>query len=264
MITVYLHQPVLDHLLYCNDEKYLNLRKKVYSNNNEYLFFYSNAHLLDLQLTNLDKQRFVLDFMDSLVDLKSLGQVFPLSYGTDTGPSPSEAFCLIGSVNNFSQMEGIDFSEFTAEEKRFLSAVAGAKSINFLPDRLLASFSEYPHFSNVCQIPLPLQLPFVSTIREALTKMALPSSDASIIYYLIYLFFYLFDIPSEEQKIEKCKHSHIDAFHSMYGSYCSCIVSDDNDFIQKSRALYRIFNLDAKVCSLDEFLKDVSTGSNQS
>lgn len=257
MITVYLHQPVLNHLLYGKDEKYLNLRKKILSNSGEYLFFYSNAHLLDLQSKSLDTQRRGLEFMDSFVNAGRIGQGGQIPDETDSGPAPSEAFCLVGSADNFSQMECIDFSKFTAEERRFLSAIVGAKSIHFLPDRLLASFSEFSSSANLCQVTLPLQLPFVSTIRQALTKMELPSSDASIIYYLIYLLFNLFDITHQEQKRAEYKSLHIDAFHSMFGSYCNCTVSSSEDFILKSQALYKIFNIDAKVCSIDEFLTDL-------
>lgn len=49
MITIYLDKQVFSHLFNAREEKYSLLRDKILSHKDEFIFFYSNAHLFDLQ-----------------------------------------------------------------------------------------------------------------------------------------------------------------------------------------------------------------------
>ena len=56
MITIYLDKQVFSHLFNAREEKYSLLREKILSHKDEFIFFYSNAHLFDLQDDKTDKR----------------------------------------------------------------------------------------------------------------------------------------------------------------------------------------------------------------
>lgn len=47
----------------------------------------------------------------------------------------------------------------------------------------------------------------------------------------------------------------IDSCHSFFGSYCDCIVCNDDGLRRKSEKLYKLFKLSTKVYSIDEFIE---------
>ena len=54
MVTIYFDKQVFSHLFKTKDEKYIALREKILSHKDEFIFLYSNAHLLDLQNDTTD------------------------------------------------------------------------------------------------------------------------------------------------------------------------------------------------------------------
>ena len=67
MVTIYLDKQVFSHLFNVREEKYLLLREKILSHKDEFLFFYSNAHLFDLQDDKTDIKYAEMEFMQSIV-----------------------------------------------------------------------------------------------------------------------------------------------------------------------------------------------------
>ena len=77
MITIYLDKQVFSHLFNAREEKYSLLRDKILSHKDEFIFFYSNAHLFDLQDDKTDIKYAEMEFMQSIVDGNRLIYEFP-------------------------------------------------------------------------------------------------------------------------------------------------------------------------------------------
>ena len=45
-----------------------------------------------------------------------------------------------------------------------------------------------------------------------------------------------------------------DGYHSYYGAFCDYVVSDDQGFLKKTKALYRLLGIETKVYHIDEFI----------
>lgn len=45
-----------------------------------------------------------------------------------------------------------------------------------------------------------------------------------------------------------------DGFHSYYGAYCDCVVSDDSGFLKKTKVLYKLLGIESKVYNIEEFI----------
>ena len=65
----------------------------------------------------------------------------------------------------------------------------------------------------------------------------------------------LFGVNKEARKKVKFQNMQADCCHSFFGSYCDCIVSDDEGLRLKSKTLYKLFNFGTKVYSIDEFIE---------
>lgn len=72
----------------------------------------------------------------------------------------------------------------------------------------------------------------------------------------------LLGINKETRKKVKFKNMQADCCHSFFGSYCDCIVSDDEGMRRKSKTLYKLFNFGTKVYSIDEFIEKFDEAIN--
>ena len=101
----------------------------------------------------------------------------------------------------------------------------------------------------------PLGLSFIDTIKAILKQIGLSTSDSATIYYMSYILLDLLGVNKEARKKVKFRNLQADCCHSFFGSYCDCIVSDDEGLRQKSKTLYSLFNFSTKVYSIDEFIE---------
>lgn len=53
-----------------------------------------------------------------------------------------------------------------------------------------------------------------------------------------------------------------DGMHSYYGAFCDYVVSNDDDFIKKTKALYKLLDLQTQVVSLNEFMQSIDMIAN--
>ena len=53
-----------------------------------------------------------------------------------------------------------------------------------------------------------------------------------------------------------------DGMHSYYGAFCDYVVSSDEDFIKKTKALYKLIDLKTEVVSLNEFMQSIDIIAN--
>ena len=313
MVTIYLDKQVFSHLFNAREEKYARLREKILSHKDEFIFFYSNAHLFDLQDDKTDIKYSEMEFMQSIVDGNRL--IYEASKQEVMKQSPRDAFETIGKVGDFSWMENFDFSQLTVEQRNAINNIAdisvkdlkGELGFDWLTKRTpisseelqvdvttfksLMNFIAYNFYENkeaYKQIrdktianynpkeikadgeekfneqlsSSPLGLSFIETIKAVLAQTGLSSSDSATIYYMSYMMLDLFGVNKEARKKVKFQNMQADCCHSFFGSYCDCIVSDDEGLRLKSKTLYKLFNFDTKVYSIDEFIEKFEEAIN--
>ena len=108
----------------------------------------------------------------------------------------------------------------------------------------------------------PLGLSFLDIIKATLTQIGLSSTDFATEYYVSYMILDLLGVNKETRKKVKFKNMQADCCHSFFGSYCDCIVSDDEGMRLKSKTLYKLFNFNTKVYSIDEFIEKFDEAIN--
>ena len=306
MITIYLDKQVFSHLFNAREEKYSLLREKILSHKDEFIFFYSNAHLFDLQDDKTDIKYAEMEFMQSIVDGNRLIYEFPRQEVMKQ--SPREAFETVGKVGDFSWLDNFDVSQLTDEQLNAINNIVdisikdlkGELDFNWLTNRIpisanelqvdvpilksLMNFIAYNFYENKNAYKQvrdntiarynpkeikangedlfneqlsssPLGLSFIETIKATLAQTGLSSSDSAIVYYMSYMLLDLFGVNKETRKKVKFQNMQADCCHSFFGSYCDCIVSDDEGLRLKSKTLYKLFNFGTKVYSIDEFIE---------
>lgn len=61
-------------------------------------------------------------------------------------------------------------------------------------------------------------------------------------------------ITKEPSKSIKFRNLQNDSFHSYYGGYSDIVVSDDTNFVKKSKAIYKLNGIDTNVLSITDFI----------
>lgn len=74
----------------------------------------------------------------------------------------------------------------------------------------------------------------------------------------------LLGISKEPQSKVRFRNVLNDSFHSYYGAYCDYVVSDDEGFLKKTIAMYRLLGIKSKVYHIDEFIPLFSFLTNNS
>ena len=298
MITIYLDKQVFSHLFNAREEKYSLLRDKILSHKDEFIFFYSNAHLFDLQDDKTDIKYAEMEFMQSIVDGNRLIYEFPRQEVMKQ--SPREAFETVGKVGDFSWLDNFDVSQLTDEQLNAINNIVdisikdlkGELDFNWLTNRIPISANELqvdvPIFKSLMNFiaynfyenknaykqvrdntiarynPKEIKANGEDVFNEqlsssplglSLTQTGLSSSDSAFVYYMSYMLLDLFGVNKEARKKVKFQNMQADCCHSFFGSYCDCIVSDDEGLRLKSKTLYKLFNFGTKVYSIDEFIE---------
>lgn len=101
----------------------------------------------------------------------------------------------------------------------------------------------------------PLGLSFVDTINAISNQFGMPSPSFVMAYYLSYTLLDLLGLCKEPRKKVEFRNMQTDCYHSFFGTYCDCLVSDDKGMRDKSKILYNLFNVETKVYSIDEFIE---------
>ena len=316
MVTIYLDKQVFSHLFNAKDEKYCRLREKILSHKDEFIFFYSDGHLFDLQNDKSDKKFAEMEFIQSIVEGNYL--IYKDFEQVVLKQSPCESFTTIGIIGDFSWLENIDFLQLTEEQRNVINNIVDISvkdfkgeldfdwlvtripisvdrtlvdkstfvsimqfiSYNFyknkesykkLRDNIIARYNPTliaAESENVFDEQLassPIGLSFLSVVKAVLTQTGLSFTNSALIYYVSYILLDLFGINKEARKKVKFRNMQVDYIHSFFGSYCDCIVSDDEGLRCKSRTLYKLFNFSTKIYSIDEFIEkfDVAIANNR-
>lgn len=111
MITIYLDKQIFSYLFNAKEAKYSLLREKILSHKDDFIFFYSNAHLFDLQDDKTDIKYKEMEFMQSIVDGNHL--IYDGDKLVVLKQSPYDSFKAIGNINDLSWLENMDISKIT-------------------------------------------------------------------------------------------------------------------------------------------------------
>ncbi|MBN8837685.1 MAG: hypothetical protein J0I09_10515 [Sphingobacteriia bacterium] len=65
----------------------------------------------------------------------------------------------------------------------------------------------------------------------------------------------LLGISKEPSKSVKFRSLLNDGYHSYYGAFCDYVVSGDNGFLKKTKAMYKLLNIKTKVYHIEEFIE---------
>lgn len=100
-----------------------------------------------------------------------------------------------------------------------------------------------------------LQKSFIDYVNNNLN----PNGDKEITNYDFYTnaYFTLDLLGISKEPSRKVKFNNIlnDGYHSYYGAFCDYVVSDDQGFLKKTKALYKLLGIETKVYHIDEFIK---------
>ncbi|HNY44564.1 MAG TPA: hypothetical protein PKH15_07730 [Bacteroidales bacterium] len=72
----------------------------------------------------------------------------------------------------------------------------------------------------------------------------------------------LLGISKEPSKTVKFRNVMNDGYHSYYGAFCDYVVSDDQGFLKKTKAMYKLLNIKTEVMHIEEFIGFFSLLSN--
>lgn len=107
-----------------------------------------------------------------------------------------------------------------------------------------------------------LQKTFIEYVNYNLN----PNGDKTITDYDFYIQAYitldLLGISKEPSKNVKFKNVMNDAYHSYYGAFCDYIISDDQGFLKKTKALYKLLGIKSNVYHIEEFISDFALLKN--
>jgi len=99
-----------------------------------------------------------------------------------------------------------------------------------------------------------LQKTFIEYVNSNLN----PNGDKEITDYDFYTNAYftldLLGISKEPSKKVRFGSVLNDGYHSYYGAFCDYVVSDDQGFLKKTKALYKLLRIETKVYHIDEFI----------
>ena len=121
MVTIYLDKQVFSHLFNAKDEKFCRLREKILSHKDEFIFFYSDGHLFDLQNDLTDCKYAEMEFMQSIVDGNRL--IYETPKQEVMKQSPREAFETIGKFGDFSWLDNFDISQITEDQIKAINNI---------------------------------------------------------------------------------------------------------------------------------------------
>lgn len=306
MVTIYLDKQILSYLYNGEDEKYRQLTDKILEHRDEFIFLYSDAHLLDLQNDKTDVKYEELKFIKSLVGNHRLIYVSPNIQVASM--DPEEAFQKMPQIFSDEWIENLDWDSLLQDQKSILFNITdiikkelhGDLPIDWVTERtpieedldeiskedvinanrvivnsLCSDTKGYKYARDKSESlynPLHVRLksekdideamlktrfktPFKKFLSSVMKQMGFKYFESIILYVSAYILTDMIGLSPEKRKKVKYKNMAIDGIHSFFASYCDCFVCNDNGTIDKSKSLYKEFNIDTRICDVDEFIR---------
>ena len=313
MVTIYFDKQLFSYLFNAKEEKYIILRDKILSHKDDFVFLFSDAHLLDLQQDSTDIKYKEMDFMQSVVGENCL--ICKDSNIVVANESPRSAFSHFVNTQQLSWLDNFDLSQIPKEQYDFINNAIdlsikdfkGELELDWITKRtpihtneLNVNKDEFSSFLKFIMANLydkkdtykamrdvamenynptkitadgdrvfndqlsssPLGLSFINLIKAVSNQLGMSFLGFGMVYFLSYTLLDLLGICKEPRKKVKIRNMQTDSFHSFFGTYCDCIVSDDEGVRDKSKILYRLFNVETQVYSIDEFIEQFDKAIN--
>ena len=119
MVTIYFDKQFFSYLFNAKEEKYIILRDKILSHKDDFVFLFSDAHLLDLQQDSTDIKYKEMDFMQSIVGENCL--ICKDSNIVVANESPRSAFSHFANTQQLSWLDNFDLSQIPKEQYDFIN-----------------------------------------------------------------------------------------------------------------------------------------------
>ena len=104
----------------------------------------------------------------------------------------------------------------------------------------------------------PLQKTFIDYVTSNLNLSGEKKVTKYDFFTNAYMTLDLLGISKDSSKTVKFNNMLNDGFHSYYAAYCDILVSDDIGFLKKTKALYKLLNIETQVLHIDDFIKEFS------
>lgn len=191
------------------------------------------------------------DFINNIIDVSIKDLTGKLDFDWITKRKPIRSEELMVDKTTFTSLTKYVAENFYSNNNQY-KEIRDNVIAHYNPNKITAddkrSFNEQLASS-------PLGLSFIDTIKAVLDQTGLQNVDNSTIYYISYMLLDMFGVSKEPRKKVKIHNLQADSCHSFFGSYCDCIVSDDDGLRRKSQALYNLFHFSTQVYSIDEFIE---------
>ena len=247
MARIYFDSNVFSNLRNGSQEKFVALREKIEKYKENFVFFFSHAHIRDKinDKTNFKFEDF--EFMATLV-----GNNYLSYHALDKRTSfylatPSEVFEDNDALLDVDFLMGGQYKELRSLIE------AGGKDLPYAVDTKTYILSEL--FKDGV-----IQDKFFDFIKDSLYH----KDKNHIPYYDFYLHAYsVLDILgfSKDKLNKKNSYNNVfnDSLHSYYARYCDYLVSDDEGLRKKSSLLYVKYEISTKILSVEDFLLIIDT-----
>ena len=286
MVTIYFDKQLFSYLFNAKEEKYIILRDKILSHKDDFVFLFSDAHLLDLQQDSTDIKYKEMDFMQSVVGENCL--ICKDSNIVVANESPRSAFSHFVNTQQLSWLDNFDLSQIPKEQYDFINNaidlsikdLKGELELDWITKRtpihtneLNVNKDEFSSFLKFIMANLYDKKDTYKAMRDVAMENYNPTkitADGDRVFNdqlssspLGLSFINLIKAVSNQLGMSFLGFGMVtDSFHSFFGTYCDCIVSDDEGVRDKSKILYRLFNVETQVYSIDEFIEQFDKAIN--
>lgn len=273
-----------------------SLLRKIIDNKNRFSFYYSLPHILDLLSDNSDKKYEDLELMETLVDDNYL--VLNENGNVVHAPSlPLSLYNTLNTEIEFAQdiinAEKISLEEifnelinksFIPEFKKllnqenildknsnisqlFISLFKNPDTYKRLRYYIIKSLNlKTKHKINIDNksfnkklVDTPFKTPFLNFVDNTLSYQKTVTMFEFQHFITSYILLNVLAIDNEKNKKASLKGTVNDGQHSYFSAHCDYLISDDKGLIQKSKALFKLLNIDTKIFTLMEFEKKLDS-----
>lgn len=214
------------------------------------------ASIFDIDEKSLSKQE-----KQKFIEVKNL--VFKYTYDTSffkTAEIPTEYQDLFNKLFPSIKNEMSTIEIFESLYKAFFLIQKDRKVYKSLRDLVDSSHNKNTFSINYEDIEygdkkrsLILKKEFIDFVKNTLEEDK--KSSKYDFFSTAYFSLDLLGISKEPSKTVKFNNMLNDALHSYYGAYCDIVVSDDEGFLKKTKALYKLLDIDTQILSINDFIK---------
>lgn len=161
-------------------------------------------------------------------------------------PINKPSLSYIDYLNQFLKF-GEDFQTDTSIYKDLRGMVTTNKEVKFTIDLSTFDFSMDYQDTHV-------QKKFLDFVAEQMGKKDYNQFD---LHYQAYISLDILGVEKESNKRLKTQNLLNDAHHSYYAGFCDLVVSDDTQLREKTKILFKLFGVNTRVLTVEEFINEL-------